>query len=150
MKLFSRICRISLHNGGISLFDLLCATALAGMLFSSAWFYLKSPRRDYNLRTEAYKLKAILQTLALKAKEEEREILFELSPESYAAKDEVTEATIISHSFKPPVTALNAQGIKRIRFSPSGVTSPQSLILLTPWRRCTITISLRGRVRCVC
>jgi|GEM_PF-3351782 len=140
---------------GFCLLELLATLTLAAIL---AAFALPTTRHllEYGrLKRETLHLCAAIETLTLAAQQKEKRLVLAFSQHDYHAyTKENPEHLLIKRTLRPPLAlelgSNPAEPPLTLQFHPSGVVTPQSLNLTDGRRRCTVIVSLRGRVSCTC
>lgn len=150
-----RLCVPKLkQQSGLSLIGLMIALMLSALLLSISVPKLNAFGASKRaIKTEALRLKDLLEELSLQASLNQSDVRLSYKPDSYLAEMQLDLSwkTIESRSLNPRLHfELGNKLDDVINFYASGVNSPATLLLKSAEQECAIKISLRGRVTLIC
>lgn len=135
---------------GFSLLELLVALAFLMLLVGISAPSIASLRGKSKLQREAERLRGILTSLSLRAVQQEDDATLLVTKENYTARFSKTpKRRALYREINPPVKLLTSSR-EVITFYRSGVTTPTTFELGDGASRCTVRLSLRGRVTSTC
>lgn len=130
--------------GGITLLEILISVSIIFAITLSAAPLFQELKSQGTLKREAKRIKSILEFLHQQSKIREEEVRFEFQNSYFVAHS-------LSKFFDEGKTCCSLSPNKgSIVFYPSGITTPKTLTLKIKDEQCTLTLSLRGRVKNVC
>lgn len=141
-----------LHRG-FSLLDLLLALSLLGVLTAATLPSLARLGRPNLLRTEATRLRLLVERLVAEASLGEAEISLLLETDSYTASQKSAESILLveTHRLPASVSIDPAQSsAAEVVIYAGQVSAPASIALTGGGATCFLRISLRGRVTQSC
>ena len=135
---------------GFSLLELLVALAFLMLLVGISAPSIASLRGKSKLQREAERLRSTLTALSLRAVQQEDDAMLLVNKESYTARFSKTpKRRALFREIIPPVKLLSSSR-EIITFYKSGVATPATFELGDGASRCTLRLSLRGRVASSC
>lgn len=136
------------NTSGLSLLELLVGLALFATVVSISVPALRGIFGHKLLYQETRKLVATLERLALAAQASEAEHYLQVYNDRYI---EHSPARSIAHAIpEPAYVELPSASPLVVTFYPSSANTPKTIVLSDGALDCTITISLRGRVKFGC
>lgn len=130
-----------------TLLELLIVIACTGILLCISSLSLAGTMRHIELHKESERLLSTLQSLAIKTRQIEKNILFTITPDSYSARSE--ELGFLSYHLPLAVHFVRKKPAE-IHFYTSGVCSPFTFKLSDDKQICTVTLSLRCKSKILC
>lgn len=138
---------LHLHTRGFHLIEASLAVALAALIAAISLPSVRQLSRTQVLKSETRRFAALLEMLGVEALQRETEIQVTVEAQGYTvARPGRQDAGL----FAPEVRADVRATASRLKFYPSGATTPATVILHAGDRTCSITLSLRGRVASQC
>ncbi len=143
--------RLHPKYGGFTLIDYMVALGIIASILAVSVPYLKGGTTVLRLKREAEKFSGTLDRLILQAQQSETDIELTLSELSYQAL-RADGSILTQRALRIPLSFLFPVGQTQqtLYVSGAGTISPSTINLTDGQRTCTITTSLRGRVRQVC
>ena len=137
--------------GGFSLIELLAVILITSVLALITIPSLSSVGKHLQLRAEFKRLEKFVQYLALESTRRGVPVKLSLTARQYEAETSESSPTYLGFRRLPAAMSLELSGAStNILFHGSGVNSPASIKIIGSSGRCTLTISLRGRVSSRC
>lgn len=146
-----KLPHIRTDSSGKTLLEICMATGLLSLLAGISAPQLKATQEHIQVKGITSQISELASQLPVIANQQGVELILRKSGDKLSLSSLKTRAAIIRQIHVPPAVSLNinTQG-QKISVYPSGVVSPGKIIVTNKKRRCSVTISLWGRVRSAC